>query len=163
MTNESTNGTIINGAAHASSANPSAPPFDTAAITTMWMSSAARLMRANEIFMRGMSDVARMEAELGQHILQRGMGVLQTSKLGARPEQVMRTQMDQTMLTVDHLITSMRQIADEFRHTVGESTQALFDVSHAAQVPSAAASVHADSALVKSTSGATTPGRSAAA
>ncbi len=145
MTNSNGNGAASNGAA----SNGAMPPlgvttakFDTTAMTTFWMSGSARLMRSSEIFMRGMTAVARLEAELGQQVLQRGMAAFRMPGLGVKPEELARTQIDQTMLDVESLMTTMRSIADEFRHTINDSTQALFDVPSTAPEPSFAASIH---------------------
>jgi hypothetical protein len=147
MTNANGNGAAANGAMHAMSTLQ--PKFDAAAMTAFWMSGSARLMRSSEVFMRGMTEVARLEAELGQQFLQRGMIGLRTASLGAKPDQFARAEIDQAALDVDSLITTMRKIADEFRHTIHESTQALFDVAGPQREQSVAASVHSEETAAK--------------
>lgn len=148
MTSPNGNGAALNGALPTASALQ--PKFDLAAVTTFWMSSSARLMRSSEILMRGMTEVGRLEAELGQQYLQRSMSALQTPVLGTKPDQLARTQMDHAMQNVDGLVTTMRKIADQFRHTIEASTQALFEVSTpAAPAQSLAASIHIDDPIVR--------------
>jgi hypothetical protein len=141
------NGAAVNGAMPTPTVIPS--KFDTTAMTTFWMSGSARLMRSSEVFMRGMTAVAKLEAELGQQYMQRAMAALQTFGLGAMPDQRARAQIDQTMLGLNSLITTMLKIADEFRQTVNESTQALFDVSSPGPQQSLAASIHIDDPAAK--------------
>jgi hypothetical protein len=137
MTNANGNGAMP----HTRAAQPS---FDPAAGMALWMSSTARLMRAGGIFMRGMTEVTRLEAELGQQYMQRGMAAMQSAASGAKPGQLGRTQIDQAMQDVDGLITTMRKITDQVRHMLGESTQALLDVADQAAELSPAAAVHDD-------------------
>jgi len=77
------------------------------------------------------------------------MGTLQTSVLGMKPDQLMRTQIDQIMQDVDGLNTTVRKIADEFWHTITGSTQALFHVSASSSKQSHGASIHVDDTVVK--------------
>jgi hypothetical protein len=123
--------------------------FDPAAVATFWMSSSARLMRSAEIFMRGMTEIGRLEAAFGQQYLQRGMTALHTPALGTKPDELTRSQIDQTMHDVETLITTMRKIADELRHTINDSTQALFDISSPGPEPCLSAAIHIDDPVVK--------------
>jgi len=77
------------------------------------------------------------------------MGTLQTSVLGMKPDQLMRTQIDQIMQNVDGLNTTVRKIADEFWHTITGSTQALFDVSGSPSAQSLGTPTDVDDTVVK--------------
>ncbi len=123
--------------------------FDPAAVTAFWMSSSARMMRSSAILMQGMTEVARLEATLGQQCLQRSMSALHGSVHGAKPDQMARMEVDEAMQNVDSLITTMRKISDQFRHTLWGSTHALFDNAAAVSEPSFAASIHVDDPVVK--------------
>ncbi len=125
------------------------PTFDMTAVTAFWMSGSARLMRSSEVFMRGMTAVARLEAELGQQFLQRGMIAMQTTALETKPDQAARGQFDPALLDVGGLITTMRKITEEFQQTISDSTQALLDVSTPAQQQSVAASIHIGDPIVR--------------
>jgi hypothetical protein len=125
------------------------PKFDVSAMATFWMSNAARVMRSSEIFMRGIGEVTRLEAELGQQYWQRSLGELQMQALVTKPDQLARTRIDQTMQDVESLIVTMRKIADEFRHAINESTQALLDVPRPEQEQSLVASIHIDDPVIR--------------
>jgi hypothetical protein len=118
--------------------------LDTAAVTEFWLSSSARLMRSSEVFMRGMAAVGRLEAELGQEFLNRRMASFQATGLHVKPDERVRAQIGQTVEEFDSLVTGLRKIADEFRHTLNDSTQALFDVAAPPPAQSMAASIHID-------------------
>ncbi len=148
MTSPNGNGAPPNGAAHTTIASP--PKFDPTAMTSLWISSSAGLMRASEILRRGMTEVARLEAELGQQYVQRTIGAMQTPVFGMKPDQLMRAQIDQATQNVDSLVTAMRKIADAFRHTIEESSQALFDgAPKPAAEQSFVASIHIDDPVVR--------------
>lgn len=148
MTSPNGNGAGLNGALPTASTFQSR--FDPTAETIFWMTSSARLIRSSEILMRGMTEVGRLEAELGQQYLQRSMGALQTPELGTKPDKLARAQMDYAMQNVEGLVTTARQIADQFRHTIEASTLALFEVSApAAPAQSLAASIHIDDPVVR--------------
>jgi hypothetical protein len=114
--------------------------FDPAAITAFWQSSVARLMRSGEVFRRGMTEVARLETELGQHLLQRGMAGFKPLALGGEPEERVRAQFDHATQEFESLITSLRKIADESRNAYSDATLALFETASPAahQFPPAA-------------------------
>ncbi len=148
MTNPTGNGAASNGATPAAGMMTAA--FDPAAVTSFWMSSSARMMRSGEIMVRGMTEVARLEAELGQQYLQHSLSVLQTPVLSARPDQLARTQADHAMQNVEVLLNTMRKMSDQFRQTIEESTQALFDMpATRAPAQSLAASIHITDPVVK--------------
>jgi len=91
-----------------------------------------------------------LEAELGQQYVQRTIGAMQTPVFGMKPDQLMRAQVDQATQNVDSLVTAMRKIADAFRHTIEESSQALFDgAPKPAAEQSFAASIHIDDPVVR--------------
>ncbi len=133
-----------NGNARAAGASLIPDKLDAAAVTEFWLSGSARLMRSGEVFMRGMAAVGRLEAELGQELLHRRMARFQTPSLTAKPDERVRAQIDQTVQEFDSLVEGLRKIADEFRHTINDSTQALFEAKNPAPQQSMAASIHID-------------------
>ncbi len=147
MISSNGNGAAANRGMPATSENQ--PKFDVSAMATFWTSSSARLTRSSEILMRGMTELAWLETKLGQQCLQRAIGTLQTPALGMQPDQLMRTQIDQTLQDVDGLSTTMRKIADQFWHTITGSTQALFDVSGSPSTQSLGTSIDVDDTVVK--------------
>lgn len=157
------NGAAPNGGTTHSNLTP--PNFDAGAVVTFWQSSAARLMRSKEVFMRGMAEVARLEVELGQRLLQRGMVGLRMPASGEAAQDRARVQLNHATQEFESLVASMRKIGDEARGAYRDATLALFDAAlpPAQQFPPAAADI--DGLLVKPKPAplAATPVRAAAA
>jgi hypothetical protein len=133
-------GSLADGSTAESGAKPMgamSKTFDAGAVVAFWHDSAARLMRSNELFMRGMSEVARLEAELGQHLLERGMAGLKAPTSGGKPEERARTQLGEATAAYESLLTNLRKIADESRKACHDATLALFDEAR----PAAAAAM----------------------
>jgi len=107
-----------------------APKFDPAAVSAFWQSSAARLMRSSEIFMHGMAEVARLEAEIGQQLLQRVMGNLKAPATDAKPEERAQEQLNQAMQACESLITRLRNMANKSWHVCNDATMALFETGY---------------------------------
>lgn len=101
------------------------PKFDPAAVAAFWQSSSARLMRSTEVFIRGMVGVARLEAELGQQLLQRGVVGHKTPSSSAAEEQA-GAQAGQATQEFEKIIAGLRKIGEESRNTCREATFALF-------------------------------------
>jgi hypothetical protein len=53
------------------------------------------------------------------------------------------------MQDVESLIVTMRKIADEFRHAINESTQALLDIPNPEQEQSLVSSIHIDDPAIR--------------
>jgi hypothetical protein len=123
--------------------------LDPAAVASFWQSSMARLMRSSEIFRRGMTEVARLETELGQQLLQRGMVGFKPPALGGEPEARVREQFDQATQEFESLIISLRRIADESRTAYSDATLALFETSSPAKDQFPPAAPHVDEPLIK--------------
>lgn len=123
--------------------------FDAAAVTAFWQSSAARLMRSSEVFMRGMGHVARLETELGQQLLQRGMAGLKTPAFGGELQARAREQSSHVTQEFESLIVSLRKIADESRNTCSDATLALFEAASPAVPPAPPAAPHIDAPVIK--------------
>jgi hypothetical protein len=137
MTSNSENGAASNGAMPPDGV--SRPGFDPASVTQFWLSSGARLTRSGEAVWRGVTAIARLEAEFVQHVLQRGMAGLQPPGLGTRPDAFLRARLEETGLAAERLIATMGKIGDECRETMSEVAEALFEGAGPAAPPSPAA------------------------
>jgi hypothetical protein len=123
--------------------------FDATAVTAFWQSGAARWMRSCEVLMRGMAEVARLEGELGQNLLQVAMAGMKTPSLGGKPEARAHQQLDTATQEFAGLITSLRKIADESRKICNDATLALFEAASPATHLSETVMPHAAEPLTK--------------
>ena len=147
MSNLNGNGTAQNGSAPHFTLTP--PNFDAGAVAAFWQSSAARLLRSSEVFMRGMAEVARLEAELGQQLLQRGMAGLKIPPQGEALEERARAQLGHASHEFESLIASLRKIGDESRSAYRDATLALFDTGSPAGPKNSSAGRHIDDPVIK--------------
>jgi hypothetical protein len=88
--------------------------------------SASRLMRANELMMRGMMNMAKRQMELGQELMQHRMSALRGQD-GEKPAGYVRVQAQQNLGSVKRVIAGLHDVTEDLTNCFNQATQSLFE------------------------------------
>jgi hypothetical protein len=91
----------------------------------LWQQSATRMMRANERLMRGMTDVANCQVELGQTLLQHHVDALQSGPNDGSSSDFARVHIEQHRKRMDHTTAAMQKAVRAITVCFREATQEL--------------------------------------
>jgi hypothetical protein len=90
-----------------------------------WQQSATRMMRANERLMRGMTDMANCQVELGQTLLQHHLDTLQSGPNGGGSSDFVHVHIEHHRKRVEHTNAAMQKTMRAITMCFKEATQEL--------------------------------------
>jgi hypothetical protein len=99
--------------------------FRPEATLRLWQQSVTRMMRANERLMRGMTDVANCQVELGQTLLQHYLDALQSGPNNGSSSDFARVHIEQHRKRMEHTTAAMQKAVRAITVCFREATQEL--------------------------------------
>jgi hypothetical protein len=102
--------------------------FEPAAVLRFWQLSATRMMRANELMMRGMMGIAKKQMELGQELLQHRLATLQSTQTGetlTATASFARVHTEHNRKEMERVVAGMREATDDLKTCFSTATKAL--------------------------------------
>jgi hypothetical protein len=90
-----------------------------------WQQSATRMMRANERLMRGMTDMANCQAELGQTLLQHRLDALKSDPNDGSTLDFSRVHIEHYRKRVEHTTAAMQKSIRVIAVFFGKTTQEI--------------------------------------
>jgi hypothetical protein len=104
--------------------------FESVVVLRAWQQSAKRTMRANELMVRGLMDVARKQMELGQALMQSRFATMQSVRNGetlTATTSFAKAHAENNRKEVQQMIANMHEVTDDLKKCFSSATKALFD------------------------------------
>jgi hypothetical protein len=104
--------------------------FEPAGVLRFWQLSATRMMRANELIMRGMMGVAKKQMALGQELLQDRLATLQSTQTGetlTATASFAKVHTEHSRKEMERMVAGMREATDDLKSCFTTATKALLE------------------------------------
>jgi hypothetical protein len=103
--------------------------FKPDAVLRVWQLSATRMMRANELMMRGLMDVAKKQMEFGQELLQSRLATMQSTQTGetlTSTTSFAKAHAETNREEIQRMVASTREVTDDLKKCFKGATKVLF-------------------------------------
>jgi hypothetical protein len=104
--------------------------FEPLSVLRVWQQSATRTMRANELMIRGLMDVARKQMDLGQELLQSRFATMQSARTGetlTATTSFAKAHAENNRKEMQRMVASMHEVTDDLKKCFNGATKVLFD------------------------------------